>query len=267
MIHDTLLNNYGTFSFTTTNPRGTKNATADFLLGLPATMNQDAPTTKINNGWYFALYRAGRFPRHPRLTLNLGVRWDIQTADHRSARPLPHLRARACNRRSCQSAPLGLLFPGDPGVARGIITTNYNHFSPRVGFAWDPFGDRKTAIRGAAGIFYGSMSGNEWNTLVGQSAVRHPPAVQRCLFAFRSLQAAARRRRRRSPTATRRRRRASSPRRPSSGSALDYKSAVHLPDELRDPTADYARHQPDGRLRQQPDPPHSGDPGRRTIPS
>ena len=56
MIHDTLLNNYGTFSFTTTNPRGTKNATADFLLGLPATMNQDAPTTKVDNDWYFALF-------------------------------------------------------------------------------------------------------------------------------------------------------------------------------------------------------------------
>jgi hypothetical protein len=53
MVHDALLTNYGDFRFTTTNPRGTKNATADWLLGLPATMNQDAPTTKIDNSWYY----------------------------------------------------------------------------------------------------------------------------------------------------------------------------------------------------------------------
>src|SRR5262249_4838507 len=56
MIHDALLTNYGSFSFNTNNPRGTKNATADWLLGLPVTMNQDAPTTKVNASWYYAFF-------------------------------------------------------------------------------------------------------------------------------------------------------------------------------------------------------------------
>ena len=56
MIHDALLTNYGDFRFNTNNPRGTRNATADWLLGLPATMNQDAPTTKVNNSWYYAFF-------------------------------------------------------------------------------------------------------------------------------------------------------------------------------------------------------------------
>ena len=60
-------------------------------------------------------------------------------------------------------APKGLLFPGDAGVGRGIISTRFHHLAPRVGFAWDPFGDGKTAFRGAAGVFYGTTSGNEWN--------------------------------------------------------------------------------------------------------
>jgi hypothetical protein len=60
--------------------------------------------------------------------------------------------------------PTGLLVVGDPGVGRGIVATPLGHFSPRVGLAWDPFGDGKTSIRAAAGMFYGSVSGNEWNS-------------------------------------------------------------------------------------------------------
>jgi len=163
MIHDTLLNNYGVFAFNTNNPRGTRNATADFLLGLPATMNQDAPTTKINNSWYFALFLQDDFKVSSRLTLNLGVRWDIQTP---ITDPLDRFLTFVPGRQSkvVPSAPAGLLFPGDDGIGRGIISTDFNNFSPRLGISWDPFGDGKTAIRAAAGIFYGSISGNQWNS-------------------------------------------------------------------------------------------------------
>jgi hypothetical protein len=163
MIHDTLLNNYGTFSFATNNPRGTKNATADYLLGLPSTMNQDAPTTKINNDWYFAFYAQDDFRVNSRLTLNLGIRWDIQTP---ITDPFNRFLTFVAGRKSTvvPVAPLGLLFPGDAGVGRGIISTHWKNVSPRFGISFDPFGDRKTAIRAAAGIFYGSISGNEWNS-------------------------------------------------------------------------------------------------------
>jgi hypothetical protein len=58
----------------------------------------------------------------------------------------------------------GLLFPGDPGISRGIVSTDVNNIAPRLGIAWDPKGDGRTAIRAGAGIFYGSITGNEWNT-------------------------------------------------------------------------------------------------------
>src|ERR1700733_8479350 len=52
------------------------------------------------------------------------------------------------------NAPAGLLFPGDPGVPPGIAAVDYHEFMPRVGLAWDPFGNGKTTVRAAYGIFY-----------------------------------------------------------------------------------------------------------------
>jgi hypothetical protein len=55
-----------------------------------------------------------------------------------------------------------MLFPGDPGVPKGGVFTPLNHISPRLGFAYDAFGDGKTVLHGAAGLFFGGISGNEW---------------------------------------------------------------------------------------------------------
>jgi hypothetical protein len=164
-IQQTLLNNYGTFSFTGANYTGVSvsNPLASFVLGLPATMNQDAPVTAIDNSWSYAAFVQDDFRVTHRLTLNLGLRWDIQTPPtdpfNRESTFVPGTQS-----KMVPNAPLGLLFPGDPGVTRGIVSTDWTHVSPRVGLAWDPIGDGKTSIRASGGIFYGSVSGNEWNT-------------------------------------------------------------------------------------------------------
>ena len=75
IIHDTLLDNYGVFAF---NGSKTGNAYADFLLGVPATMTQDAPVRKTDNGAYISAFAQDDFRIHPRVTLNLGVRYDLQ---------------------------------------------------------------------------------------------------------------------------------------------------------------------------------------------
>ena len=61
-IQETLLNNYGVFSFTgaKTGPKTNQgDAFADFLLGLPITMNQDAPENAYYNSWFTGLFFVG----------------------------------------------------------------------------------------------------------------------------------------------------------------------------------------------------------------
>jgi hypothetical protein len=158
-IQDTSLNNYGVWSF---DGKKTGNALADFMMGLPASFKQDTPCTKIDNDWYAGLFAQDDFRIHPRLTLNLGVRYELPTS---MTDPLNRKMAFAPGVQStvASAAPLGLLFPGDPGVSRGIINPSRKMFAPRVGLAWDPFGDGKTSIRAAAGWFWGSISSNNMN--------------------------------------------------------------------------------------------------------
>src|SRR5436190_2003797 len=160
IIHDTLLDNYGVFAF---NGSKTGNAYADFLLGLPSTMTQDAPVRKTDNGAYISAFAQDDFRIHSRVTLNLGVRYDLQfpftDPQDRKLAFVPGQKSTVT-----PSAPVGLLFPGDTGVSRGIVKTDVNNIAPRLGVAWDPNGDGRTAVRAAYGLFYGSITGNEWNT-------------------------------------------------------------------------------------------------------
>lgn len=160
-IQQTLLNNYGVFTFNNT---ASGNAFADFLLGIPSGLTQDAPVTGLTNTWYTALFLQDDFRATSRLNLNLGLRWEVQTPP---TDPQNRVTNYVPGQKSTVNplAPVGALFYGDPGVERGGIPISYKHISPRLGFAYDPFGDGKTSIRGAIGLFYGSISGNEWNTM------------------------------------------------------------------------------------------------------
>ena len=160
-IQDTLLNNYGVFTF---NNSVTRNAFADFLIGIPSAVTQDAPVTALWNSWYGAAFLQDDYRLNARTTLNLGVRWDVQAP---GTDPQNRFTTYVPGRQSTvrPDAPVGQLFFGDPGVERGVIPTSWSHVSPRIGIVWDPFGDGRTSVRAAGGIFYGSISGNEWNTM------------------------------------------------------------------------------------------------------
>jgi len=182
--HNTSLNNYGhPFRF---NGKKTGNAYADFQLGLMDSFKQDSPVEKLNDSWFYGLFLQDDFKLRSGLTLNLGVRWDVQLpmsdpfdrqityVNGAQSTLVPYIIS-----QGKQVVVPHLLFPGDkldstaahsdgienpPAVIpRGIVNTDWNNFAPRIGLAWDVRGDGKTAVRFGFGKYYGGISGNEWN--------------------------------------------------------------------------------------------------------
>jgi outer membrane receptor protein involved in Fe transport len=157
----TTLFNYGTFAFTghTNTANRSSAAITDFFFGSPNSMGQDIPVYANANYFNYGLFFQDDWRVLPNLTINLGIRYDIQTTptdtQRRTMNFVPGKQS-----TTAPSLPLGVLLPGDAGVPAGGVNTRYNHVSPRVGLAWTPYPNGRTVIHAAAGIFYGSVGGN-----------------------------------------------------------------------------------------------------------
>jgi outer membrane receptor protein involved in Fe transport len=135
------------------------NAAADFLLGFASQAR--ATTTQAiqdGHGWAYAGYVQDEFRVSSRLTLNLGVRYEL-TQPFVDANDAIAGFATGVQSQVFPAAPTGLVYGGDPGVPRGIVPTDKNNLAPRLSAVWDPVGDGRTSVRGAWGIFYDALAG------------------------------------------------------------------------------------------------------------
>jgi outer membrane receptor protein involved in Fe transport len=162
----------GNFVF---NGNVTGNAMADFFLGRIGTFDQGTGEFKNNRATYSALFVQDDIKLRPRLTLNLGLRYEPTPPWQEVRGRIQRFRAEDFQNgvRSTQfkNAPPGVLFREDPGVPSAGVVGDYNNLGARVGFAWDVFGDGKTSVRGGGGMFYDQHLLGEFNN----GAVNAPP--------------------------------------------------------------------------------------------
>jgi hypothetical protein len=135
---------------------------AQFMLGAVPNGTQAGLFDGLYNSWaYKGLYVQDDFKVKPNFTVDVGLRWDIFDTIKTRFRPQDNF----CF--SCTNAATGLpgqvIYPGDPGYRGGnLYPANLGDFGPRANFAWTPFADHKTVIRGGYDIFY-SNAGSDVN--------------------------------------------------------------------------------------------------------
>jgi hypothetical protein len=190
----------GLYNFYTTGPENEITSDSNFpaypnyFLGVPTTYSQGAAQGENDRNTSVALFMQDSFKLKSNLTLNYGLRWELNTPFYDAGNRLQTFRPgqittqypcvlnpnnvssaaliAAYGSEDCSPSgpanavfPTGLVFPGDKGVPRGLTSTYYKAFAPRIGIAWAPGwtdgilgkiagGPGQLSIRAGFGIFY-----------------------------------------------------------------------------------------------------------------
>lgn len=168
----------GRFTRNPAAPNASGNEFADYLLGFASRSQRQVGSTRVDmRSTLFGAFLQDDWKVNRRLTINLGVRYEFNT-------PLADKYGRNANVDFIYgSGRAAVVLPGDTGPVTGHRYDNatylgdYNNWAPRFGFAYRPFMDGKTVLRGGYGIFY-SLSVGQMFTFQAQN----PPRIVNDVF-------------------------------------------------------------------------------------
>ncbi len=124
----------------------TGHAVASVLMGLPASGTRSNMYTGYITGRRWKEYRGyfeDSWKATPNLTLNLGLAYSVTTP-----------QTEAANRQTNFDFATGQFIDARSGDKYAGVAVDWSNVQPRFGFAWSPWGDKKTAVRGGYGIFH-----------------------------------------------------------------------------------------------------------------
>jgi len=199
----------GGFSFYGGGPNdvGFSSLVPNYLLGLPDLYSEGSANAVDVRTTQFDLFAQDAWKVKPNLTLNYGLRWEWNTPQADAGKRIQAFRpGQATGIYPCVLSssnpllgsvggsdcspqgparsvfPLGMVFPGDPGVPAGLTNNYLRAFAPRLGLAWSPNwsngwlakvsgGPGKSSVRLGWGMFYDS---NE-ELILGENFTAQPP--------------------------------------------------------------------------------------------
>ena len=147
----------GQFTF---NSNVSNDAIASFEFGYLFQFNQASGQFFNPRGKFQGGYVQDSWKVNNKMTLTYGIRYEPFMPWHeiqgRMGSFFPALQASNTHSTKYPNAPGGMLFAGDQGFNSNGVASAFNHFMPRVGFAYDVFGTGKTSVRGGFGMFFDS---------------------------------------------------------------------------------------------------------------
>jgi hypothetical protein len=137
----------------------------DFFAGYPfkGSVEVGNPTLHLHN-WAYSLFAQDDWRATKSLTLNLGIRYEFSSVPQEQNNLLGNF-----------DPTFGLVQVNTgPHAIPSLYKPDHANFGPRLGFAWDAFGNGRTVLRGGAGLTYETVN---WQSFVAFNNAFGPGSV------------------------------------------------------------------------------------------